>query len=112
MKYRRIILKRLRHFYDNEGPPGILELNPIDIIGKPGNKKFVAAINQLLAEKLILAQPGVESNRPAFCLNPDRIDDIEKELLWYRDPALQFLVGTVIAVGGLAWAVIEYLIKQ
>jgi len=112
MSYRRRILSRLKHFYDEVGPPALLSLDPIDIIGKPGDQKYVAAINQLLAEQLILGKSGVESNRPAFYLNPDRISDIEKELCWYRNPALQWLVGIVIAICGLAWAVIGVLLRK
>lgn len=112
MSYRRRILSRLKDFYDKEGPPGLLILDPIDILGKPGNQKYVAAINQLLAEGLILGKLGGESNKPAFAPNPDKINDIEKELRWYSDPALQFLVGSLIAASGLAWAIIKWVFER
>jgi hypothetical protein len=112
MSYRRHILARLKHFRGEVGPPGLLSLDPTDILGKPADQKYAAAINQLLEEKLVLGKAGVESNRPAFCLNPDKLNEIEEELRWYRDPALQWLVGAVIATCGLAWAVISFLLKK
>lgn len=101
MSHRRRILKRLKHFYDAEGPGALLLLDPIDIIGKPGNQRYAAAVNQLVSEGMIRGIAMEGSNRPAFCLNPKRIDDVMKALRWYRDPAAQFIVGALLAVAGL-----------
>ena len=105
MSYRKLILKRLKHFWDTEGPGKYLKLDPIDILGKPADTKYVAAINQLLAEKLIL---GIDQGgTPAFSLNPAEIDDIMKELSWSRNPTILFLVPVLIALAGLVWAVLK-----
>jgi hypothetical protein len=110
MSYRKRILRRLKHFYDEQGPGDLLLLDPIDIIGKPGGQKYVAAVNQLMEERLIYGVAAGE--RPAFRLNPDRIEEVKRELRWYRDPALQFVVGTLLAVGGLVWAIITFIMER
>ena len=76
-----------------------------------GEQKFVAALNQLLHEELILVIEGGEvppesggGQRLAVCLNPDRVTEVRKELLvWYRDP--RFIIPAVIGLAGVVWAV-------
>ena len=116
MSYRRLILKRLRHFYDNAGSAHdtYLLLDPVDIVGKtlPGKrgKKYVAAINQLMREGLVLSV--VAGGKPAFSLNPDRIDDVSSELHWWRNPAIIVIVTTLIGLGGLVWAVARFFLEK
>jgi len=112
MSYRRRILRRLVDFFDKVGPTQLLKLDPMDIIGKPVNEKYAAALNQLLAAKLVLGEDVGGGIGPAFRLNPDKLDDIKRELRWYRDPAWQFWVGTGIAIAGLVLAILTFLVKK
>src|SRR5438876_12234374 len=106
MSYRKIILKRLIHFYDDvsSADGAYLELDPIDIVGKslPGKEgtKYVAAINQLVREGLVMAVPI--GDKMAFSLNSNKIEDIKKELQRWRNP---LIISTILALAGLVWAV-------
>ena len=114
MSYRREILKRLKHFYDDVGADesAYLLLDPIDIIGTPGNAKYVAAINQLLREDFIRAVVPKGSNRPAFSLNVAKIEDINKELNILRSPTFIFVVSTLIALAGLMLGIVKFVLGR
>jgi len=113
MNYRKIVLKRLLDFYEKEGPPpAFLSLDPIVIIGIPVNKDYADAINRLISEGIIVGV-SASDNKPAFTLNPEKIDTVRKILrpLW-KNPTFQWLVGILIAVAALLWAIIEFYLRK
>ena len=117
MSYRRLILKRLKHFYDDAGSGhgAYLLLDPLDIVGKPlpgkRGQRYSAAINQLIREQLIVGV-SVGGGKAGFSLNSDRIDNVKKELQWWRNQAIIVIVSTTIALAGLIWAVLRFFIER
>ena len=97
-EYRRLVLEQLVRF-GNEvgGPDAYLSLAPKSILGRPGDQGYVAAINELLEEGLILGVASPESE-PAFPLNPAKRAEVETELRssWYHRPVWQWAIGTAI----------------
>lgn len=117
MSYRRLILKRLRHFYNDAGSGhgAYLLLDPVDIVGKPlpgkRGQRYSAAINQLLREELIVGVP-VGGGKAGFSLNSDKIEDVNKELQWWRNQTIIVVVSTLIALAGLIWAVLKFFLER
>jgi hypothetical protein len=111
MSYRRRILSRLKEYREQVGPPAFLTIEPADVLAAPGDQKFTLALNRLLLDRVILGETIDEYHRPVFCLNPDKMDEIDSELQWYRDPELQFRVGVLIVICGLTWAIISWQLK-
>ena len=70
MSYRRVILKRLKHFYDEIGAAegSYLSLDPIDIVGRV-----------------------VGEGRAAYFLHSNRIGDLRKELHWWRNAEIVWI---------------------
>ena len=114
MSYRKMILKRLRHFYNDIGSAegAYLQLDPIDIVGKPltgkDQTKYIAAINQLLREGIIKA--ASIGGQAAFTLDSSRIGDVKSELEWWRK--LIVLVPILIALAGLIWGVVAFFLRR
>jgi hypothetical protein len=116
MCYRRLILKRVNDFFKAHPEPGsYLSLDPIEIVGKPlpgkEGEKYAAAVGQLLTEKLIVGV-SIGEGKTAYSVNPNRIDDVRKELLWWRNPTVQWLVGSLIALIGLILALIAFVLPK
>src|SRR5205814_2020680 len=116
---RRIILKRLKDFYDRDGSEDdtYLLLEPAaDVVGKPlsveRGQKYFAAINQLRREGLILSRPSPYDDKSVFSFNPARKEDISKELSWLRNQAIIFVVPALIAIAGLVWAVVTFFLRK
>ena len=107
MGYRKRILRELKDLYDQKGHDAYTFLDPQNILKKPGNDAYAAAVNTLLAERLIIGI-STAGKKPAFRLNPDLIDEIKKELDWCRSPISQWIITSIIAVCGLAVAVIKF----
>ena len=109
--YRRLVLERLTDFAKEVGgPDAYLSLSPVSILGRPGDQAYLAAINELLEERLIL---GVAADsEPAFRLNPEKRSEIEAELAkWYQRPVWQWVVGTAVAVLGLVGVLLSLVFK-
>ena len=72
MSYRRVILKRLKHFYDEIGAAegSYLSLDPIDIVGRV-----------------------VGEVRAAYFLHSSRIGDVRKELHGWRNADIVWISG-------------------
>ena len=117
MSFRRLILKRLNHFYEGAGSAegGYLLLDPVDIVGRPlpgrRGERYAAAINQLLRERLIVGA-AIGGGKGGFSLNPDKLDDIRKELHWWRNQAIIVVASTLIALAGLIWAVLRFFLER
>jgi hypothetical protein len=102
----------LLNFYHRPGgrEGDYLELHPIDILGKPADKTYADALNHLISEKLII---GINAGgRPGFSLNPAKMEEILKELQWYRNPLILFLVPTLIALAGIFLAVLKFFLEK
>ena len=109
MSNRRKILRDVKNLYDEKGPNNYVFAHQLPSF-KQSDLKYLAAANQLLTEKMILAVADTsnpDGEQPiAIALNPERLEDVRKELyLWYRDP--KFVIPAVVAVLGLAWAIFD-----
>jgi hypothetical protein len=112
MNHRYGIIRDVYKFYVKRGPHnyGLAHRFPSFVEGNP---EYVAALNQLMYEKLILYESvpsdTTGKNLLAIGINPDSLEDIRKELSpWYRDP--KFLIPAIIGVLGLLWAVLTILL--
>ena len=112
MNHRYGILRDVYKFYVKKGPHNYGLVHAFPSFFK-GNPEYLAALNQLIDEKLILStsvpSDTTRENLVAIGINPDRLEDIRKELSpWYRDP--KFFIPTIIGVLGLLWAVLTILL--
>ncbi len=80
MSYRYRILQILKELYSQNGPDAYGVLDPIDVLGTSGTMEYFTAINQLLAEKLILGITLKDSDKIVFRLNPEKLGKVENEL--------------------------------
>jgi len=113
MEYRKRILKDLLVVYRLKGTTAYVHADELSGMS-PGNDEFLAAIDQLLHEGLILGVRGSVGSdgvghRLAVALNPHRIKDINKEVRgWHRDP--RFVISTALAIAALVWAILKGLL--
>jgi len=80
MKPRRLILTKLLDLYRQQGANSFVIAD--QLLSKAGDPEFLAAVNQLLGERLILAidAGGSMKGRLAIGLNAERAHDVETEL--------------------------------
>jgi hypothetical protein len=71
MEYRNEILDQLRNFYQEKGPNNYVLAHTLHAF-RVGDEKFLLALNQLIAEKLILGVATPDS-QVAVTLNPERL---------------------------------------
>lgn len=109
--YRRKILRALRALYDQKGPEEYRALDAAAIIRKPSDERYAAAVNQLVKEGLVETVSQPASNQAVFRLNAAKVEEISKELRWYRDTATQFLIATLVGLIGLLWPIVSALKK-
>jgi ankyrin repeat protein len=77
---------------------------PLHLAATEGHKDIVELLRRHHA--LLSASLRVENQEPtaASSPGPDGIDDIGKELTWWRNQAIIFVVPTLIVLGGLVFA--------
>jgi hypothetical protein len=84
-RYRRQILAELYKVYIEQGPNTYVladELDSWESARSSGNQKmFITVLNQLLAEKYILAVPYGEHRRIAVALNPQKLEEVQRIVL-------------------------------
>jgi len=88
--------------YSEKGPNCFAQADTLPA-SSPVRQSFLAAINQLLREEIIrgiaageVHQESGGGQRLALCLNPDKLEEVRKELLiWYRDPG--FIIPALIS---------------
>ena len=110
---RRRILRDLRDFSQHVGggPDNYVQPDSLRSF-RVGDKTFLAAINELLGQGLILGVAGSDK-RVAIRLNYRKIDEINKELseaAWYADP--KFVIPTIIAIVAAAAAIVAYFVPM
>lgn len=89
MVYREEILTDLRRIWDEKGPRNFVLADSLPCF-RAGDKDFLLALNQLLAEGLVVAVQGPES-RLGVAINPERIAKMQ--------PTIQNNVTVNIAPG-------------
>ncbi|MCD4779826.1 MAG: hypothetical protein K8S27_04670 [Candidatus Omnitrophica bacterium] len=111
MNHRIQILRDVYKFYNEKGPGnyGLAHTFPSFTTG---DERYLAALNQLLREKLILGvsmpDNSHEKDQMAIGLNPDRLNNIRKELSpWHMDPKI--VIPIIVGMLGLIWAVVSKL---
>ncbi|HEY9145562.1 MAG TPA: hypothetical protein VIN36_02670 [Thiobacillus sp.] len=106
MSHRKNILRVLRKLLEQQGPNAYGNLDPKNILGKPADITYQHTINQLIEEGLILRAPTNEAI--AFRLNLQKKEVYEAELQpWYKNSLVQWMIATVLAIAGVAIAVMS-----
>ena len=106
MSYRRSILKDAYKLYLEKGPNNAALADTLSSF-KLGDQEYLAAMNALLTEKLLLGVEGPDK-RVAVMANPAKIKEIERMLgKWYEDP--KFWITTVVAVAAVVIALLTLL---
>ena len=113
MDYRMAILKELKKFYAEMGPPpnyiDINTLNTVTSASPPEKNKIVTVVNQLLEEGLLVAIGSHGS--PAANLNPKRKEEVDHILSssFYTD--WRFIVSTIVALLGVIFAIVQIFVR-
>jgi len=107
MPHRKDILRELKKLYNKKGPNRYMLTIHLNSF-KTDNQEYFKAFNQLLQENLITVMES--DDLKAVAINPDKIEDVKKELRnSYTDPKLwiAILITTVI----ILWAITGLLSK-
>jgi hypothetical protein len=106
------ILRELYTFWLEKGPGNFALADTLKCF-KAGDQIFLTAMNQLLAEGLVVGvSSGVKiedsTERAAIAANPGRIKDIRKEIRpWYKDPVW---IGTILGAAALLATIVGMLL--
>jgi hypothetical protein len=85
---------------------------PLELAAAQGHKE-VANLLRWHHAKLSAPLP-VENQKPIAVSSPalEGVEDNSEELKWWHNPAIIFVVLTVIVLGGLVWAVVKLFMEK
>jgi ankyrin repeat protein len=82
---------------------------PLHIAANESHKDVAELLRQHHA---MHAASSRENQEPVAALDLERIDNINKELKWWHNRAIIYVLPSLIALGGLVFAVVKFLVER